>query len=292
MGLPFEIPYFIVLSMISSWLHLIVLAVVQGITEFLPISSSAHLVLVPQVLAVADQGLVLDIAAHVGTLGAVMVYFWRDVWRLIRGGLAITVAPWMVPQTPLRLNRSHATMVILATIPAVIVGAFSYHIIEAYARNLWIIAVASIGFGLLLAWADRRPVMDIFDPETKALTWRQTIVIGLAQCLAFIPGTSRSGITMTAARGLGLDRAGAARFSMWLSIPLILAALAKALWEQAQADALADVLSSGFVTVMVLSFVMGMLAIAGLMKWLQTRSFMPFVVYRVILGLTLIYISV
>lgn len=264
-------------------LQLLVLALVQGITEFLPISSSAHLVLVPAVSGWADQGLVMDVAVHVGTLLAVMIYFWRDVLGLV------SAVPGLVPgrNGPVREPDFHARMlraIILATVPIVIAGFFFVEMgWTDLLRRVDVIALASIGFGLLLYWADMhcpavRPL--------HQLSLREGLIIGLFQVLALIPGTSRSGITMTAGRLMGFSRTEAARFSMLLSIPTILAAgtlAAKDLIEAGvAADTRAALLAGG------MAFVAAILAIHGLMRWLTRQTMTPFVVYRVVLGLGLL----
>jgi len=276
-----------------SWLHVSIIALVQGITEFLPISSSAHLVLVPFFLGEKDQGIAIDIAAHVGTLGAVVIYYRYDVVKLFSVGLGFLRRPQkMVLWSRNDVQTHNLLMILVATLPAVIIGGLFYSVISVYARNVLVIAVASIFFGLLLAIADRFKVKKQFVPFERKVTFWDAIMIGFSQCLAFVPGTSRSGITMTAARFCGWDRAGAARFSMWLSIPLILAALAKSLWELSKEDSFGMLLRVDFVAVVVLSFLTGILAISLLMKWLKSRSFMPFVIYRVALGLVLLAIYV
>ncbi|PSQ94045.1 MAG: undecaprenyl-diphosphatase, partial [Proteobacteria bacterium SW_6_67_9] len=176
-------------------LQLVVLALVQGITEFLPVSSSAHLILVPVVTGWSDQGLAFDIAVHVGTLAAVVGYFRGDLVRLVRGGLAPLAGRSAGPDGRL------AWLVVLATIPVGLAGLAFKDVVETVLRTPHVIAWASIGFGVLLAVADR------YCPTTRdeaGLGWRGALMVGLFQALALIPGTSRSGITMTAGRFWGL----------------------------------------------------------------------------------------
>ncbi len=253
-------------------LQILVLAVVQGITEFLPISSSGHLILVPNLTGWPDQGLAIDVAAHLGTLLAVLVYFWRDVGRMTLGLVRLATG---------RLDAGGrlAGFLLLATIPALAVGFFVDRYVGDLLRDPRIVAWALIGFGVVLYLADRSG-MTIRRVEHLPLA--HALAIGLAQVLAFIPGTSRSGITMSAARLLGYERAEAARFSFLLSIPAISAAGLWKGWELFRAgdpEALeAAALTGGF------SAVAGFLAIAFLMAWLRRATFTVFVGYRILLG--------
>ncbi len=258
-------------------LHLLILALVQGITEFLPISSSGHLILawavfdaegLPGLAQTDAHRLVIDIAVHVGTLGAVCLYFWRDLsgaiagfFKLLSGGRG------PMPRLALAL--------IIGTLPVVVVGFLAKDLVAGSLRSIEIIAWTTFGFGLLLYFADR---IGLTVRRLEHITVVQALIIGLAQVLALVPGTSRSGITMTAARFLGYERQEAARFSLLLSIPTILGAgtlagldLAKAEDAQLTADAL---IAAG------LSFVMALIAIAAMMAWLKRFSFTPFVWYR------------
>ncbi len=195
-----------------DYLHVIVLALIQGITEFLPISSSGHLVLVPAFLGWEDQGLAFDVAVHVGTLLAVLAYFRQDLLRIISATVSTLAGGKASAESRLGWG------VILATIPVGIVGFLGKDWIEANLRSAVVVALATIGFGLLLWWADYR------SSRARSLTqlnWRDVAIIGAAQAVALIPGTSRSGITMTAGLMMGLDREAAARFSFLLSIPTI-----------------------------------------------------------------------
>jgi len=259
------------------FIHLAVLSVVQGITEFLPISSSAHLILVPALTGWPDQGPTIDIAVHVGTLCAVALYFRRDLAAMAQGVADIGLG-----------RRTQASTlafgIAIATIPIVVTGlmAVQFDLLDKV-RNVELIAWTTLGFGILLFLSDR------FGPRLRpmdSLGLRDALIIGLAQVLALIPGTSRSGITMTAARSLGFERADAARFSMLLSIPTILAAGLRAgldIYQAGDVDLGADaVLAAG------LAFVAALAAISLLMRWLAHAGFTPFVVYRILLGAALL----
>jgi undecaprenyl-diphosphatase len=260
-------------------LNIVVLAVIQGITEFLPVSSSGHLVLVPIFTDWPDQGLVMDVAVHVGTLLAVLLYFWRDIifmsmglWRFLRGR-----------KDP---GAKLAGLIVLATIPVVIAGyLISKHYPGAF-RSLTVIGWTTLGFGLLLFFADR---FGMTLRRTEHLRVSDALFIGLAQVLALVPGTSRSGVTMTVARLIGMERLDAARFSMLLSIPAILGAGALQtiqLIEQGDAQ-----LTNAALTAAGLAFVTALLSITILMAWLKRSSFTPFVIYRVLLGVGLLTIA-
>jgi undecaprenyl-diphosphatase len=259
--------------------HVVVLAVVQGITEFLPISSSAHLILVPQITGWTDQGLMIDVALHVGTLAAVMLYFRRETVGMVRGGFRLLTGDFSSGDARLALY------VIVATVPVVVAGFLLKGLIATDWRNALLIAMTTIGFGLLLWVADRggnKPKHE----STAALTLGHAVLIGLAQALALVPGVSRSGITMTAALFLGFRRDAAARFSLLLSIPTTAAAGILAgvdLWQSGNVALQLDAAVAAL-----LSFVAALAAIAGLMAWLRQSTFTPFVIYRLILGAVLL----
>uniref|UniRef100_UPI00260859F8 undecaprenyl-diphosphate phosphatase n=1 Tax=Sphingosinicella sp. TaxID=1917971 RepID=UPI00260859F8 len=196
-----------------SFLQLLIIAIVQGVSEFLPISSSGHLILIPKLTDFPDQGPMIDVAVHVGTLAAIIVYFWRDALGLVRGGLSnvgVVKAP---------AERKLFWWIVIGTIPAVVFGFFlkTGGYLEGF-RSTHLVAINLIVYGLLLWAADR------WGKQVKAyedLTLKDAVLVGLAQALALIPGTSRSGVTMTAARFLGFERAECARFSFLLGIPAI-----------------------------------------------------------------------
>lgn len=260
----------------SEWLHTLLLAIVQGLTEFLPISSSAHLILPSQLLGWEDQGLAFDVGVHVGTLTAVMIYFRREIRDL-------TLA-WCGSLAGRHTADSKlAWLVALATLPAVIAGFLLNDLISEHGRSILVIAATTLIFGVLLGWADsgRSERFKIRD-----LGLKDALLVGLAQAIALIPGTSRSGITITAALMLGYDRQTAARFSFLLSIPVILGAgLLKGL-ELAEAGSAAH-----WTPILVGALVAGASALACIhlfLKWLDRIGMKPFVVYRLLLGLVLL----
>lgn len=257
-------------------LQALVLAAVQGVTEFLPISSSGHLILVPYFLKWPDQGLAFDIATHVGTLLAILVYFRRDVRDLIVGFFTGQPRSGDGDYNP----RHLAWMIVLATVPAGIAGLLLKDWVETQARSALLVAGTTIVYGLLLGVADR---LGGHAKRLGEIGWQAALVIGMAQALAIIPGTSRSGITITAALLLGLTRPAAARFSFLLGIPVFSLAAAK--------QAL-DLLETGVTAAELVpmgiglagSAVVGYAVIAWLLKWLRSRSLNVFVVYRLLLG--------
>jgi undecaprenyl-diphosphatase len=269
-----------------SLLAILLLALVQGITEFLPISSSAHLILMRDFGAVigldtmganANAELVMDVSLHVGTLAAVMLYAWRDLWRMLTGVIQ-----------GLGGNRGEgwhlAWQLVLATIPVVLVGALAQDLITDKLRTIEVIAWTTVIFGIVLWLADRATTR-LALPQ---LGYSRAILVGAAQVLALVPGVSRSGICMTFGRFLGMNRVDAARFSLLLSIPTIIGAgtlagidLYKTEDAQLGIDALIGV---------GLSFSCAWLAILLMMRWLARATFLPFVLYRLALGALLLAI--
>ncbi len=256
--------------------QILVLAIVQGLTEFLPVSSSGHLILIPALTGWKDQGVVTDVMVHVGSLFAVLVYFWRDVLNLAHG--ARDVAGGRVTQ-----DSRMFTYIALATIPALVFGAvLKFSGVSGSIRGAEIVAFGAIFFGLLMY------VADVVGPRIKRMediTLGPAMIIGLAQAVALIPGTSRSGITMTAARFMGFERGEAARFSFLLGIPAISAAglfTALEAW-QAGGGVPVDALWAAFFT-----FFAALAAIALLMAVVRRTSFLVFVIYRIALGLLLL----
>ncbi len=257
--------------------HIILLAVVQGITEFLPISSSGHLVLAPALTGSPDQGLLVDVAVHIGTLAAVLIYFWRDVFAMLGGFVLLLTG---------RINAGArlALHIVLATIPVVAIGFyFKVSGIEEQLRSIEIIAWTTLGFGILLWIADK---IGMTINRLEHMRWGGALFIGLAQVLALIPGTSRSGITMTAARFMGYERSDAAQFSMLMSIPVILGAGLLAGIDLHQGGNIQ--LNKDVLLAVGLSFVTALIAISVLMNWLKRSTFTPFAIYRVLLGVAIL----
>lgn len=263
-----------------SFYYLVILALVQGITEFLPISSSAHLVLLPKITGHADQGLVLDVAVHLGTLFAVMLYFRRDIIDI---AAAYSVKLSDISQ-PVVAARRLGQMVFVGSIPVMIAGFLLHIALPEGIRSVSVIAFTTIFFGLLLGWADHTCRCD---RQLSDLKFKDAVIIGLGQMLALVPGTSRSGITMTAALFLGFTRTEAARFSLLLGIPAILGAGAIGAYDLVQSGNV--MLGLDAVIGMGLSFVTAYAAIALMMRWLSSSGFMPFVIYRMILGIALLF---
>jgi len=262
-----------------TWLNLIVLSVVQGIAEFLPISSSAHLIVTPCIADWPDQGLDMDIAMHVGTLGAVMIYFWRDMWQMLIGVGNLLM---------LRITPGGKTFlyIMLATPPVMIIGYIFKDDIGGSLRSIEIIGWTTLIFGILLFIADK---IGLTVRRVEHMNIPDALIIGISQAMALVPGTSRSGITMTAARILGYERGDAARFSMLLSIPTIIAAGTLAGIDIYEANE--PVLTTAAMYAAGLSFITALFAIAALMFWIKRSSFTPFVIYRLFLGAALLGIA-
>lgn len=257
----------------------VILSLVQAVTEFLPISSSGHLILVPRLLGWPDQGLAFDIATNTGTLLAVLLFFRRDLFDLA-GGLFTGRIPPGADFAP----RPMAWRIALATVPVGICGLLLKPAIETYARDPRLIAGTAIGFGLLLGVADRRGAQERVIGE---LSWRDALLIGGAQALALAPGTSRSGVTLTAALLLGFTRPAAARFAFLLAIPVGVLAAGLSLKDVLQGELAGGQLLAMAIGVAV-SAAAGYLVIGWLLGWLRSRSVMVFVVYRLLLGLSIL----
>ncbi len=265
-------------------IHAIVLGLVQGFSEFLPISSSGHLLLVPWLFGWEDftgpngdsVKKTFDVALHLGTFVAVLGYFWRDIVVYVREGTRLVFSR----QRPVTVEGRLAWLFVLATLPAAAVGAVFEDVIDSTLGTPLIIAFSLIFFGLLLGWADRLAGSRNLE-EFKA---PDALKVGLAQTLALNPGTSRSGITITAGRWLGFNRDAAARISFIMSLPVIAGAVvvkSAGLFTGEVDSDLFIPMAVGVVT----SGVSGWIAVWGTLKWIRTRSFMPFVIYRVGLGI-------
>ena len=256
------------------------LGLLQGLTEFLPISSSAHLILLPALVGWPDQGLAFDVAVHVGTLAAVLAYFRRELSRMVRSCLRALRTG--VPDADARL----AGLIALGTVPVVLVGLLldglgSLDVTGSAAlfRGATVIASTTAGFALLLWWADRKGSRT---RDEFSLNWRDALLVGAAQVLALIPGTSRSGITITAALALGFERKAAARYSFLLSIPVIAAAGLRSGAAALEASEATDwaALSLGAAV----SAVSAWLTVHLFLKLMERIGLLPFVVYRLVLG--------
>ncbi|SHE81724.1 Undecaprenyl-diphosphatase [Microbulbifer donghaiensis] len=257
--------------------QIVILALIQGLTEFLPISSSAHLILPKEVLGWPDQGLAFDVAVHFGSLLAVVLYFRSEIWALLRDGLGGLVNGRFSDEGRL------AWLIVLATIPAGLAGLFFKEFIETHLRSAAVIAATTIGFGILLWWADVRGARK----QTLAqLNWKKALMIGAAQALALIPGTSRSGITMTAGLMLGMEREAAARFSFLMSIPVIALSAMLLTFDLLSLETVPwrDILLGT-----VLSFVSAYLCIHFFLQFISRIGMAPFAIYRLLLGAALIW---
>jgi undecaprenyl-diphosphatase len=255
-----------------SLIQIIVLALIQGITEFLPISSSGHLILAPVIMGWKDQGVVTDMVTNLGSWTAVVIYFWRDVLGMFRG-LGDAVRRRTTYNSTLMFN------VLIATIPILVIGLLlKITHLDQYIRSVWLVAINAIVFGFILYFAD---TFGLMKRGVNDINWKSSLIMGVAQAFALSPGTSRSGVTMSAARGLGLTRPEAARFSFLMSIPANGAASALVIGDALKSGLpiTADVMMTGALT-----FFISLGTIAFLMRMLRTMSFLPFVVYRVLLG--------
>jgi undecaprenyl-diphosphatase len=255
-----------------TYLQAVVLGVVQGLTEFLPVSSSGHLILVPHVLGWPDQGLAFDAVMHLGTLGALLAYFRRELAAMLSG----------------ELSRRLALVLGVATLPGVLGGVLFAKLIETRLRSTLVIALSTAVWAVVMWLADRRtvePSRAARDPLER-VGWGQGLAIGCAQALALVPGTSRSGITITAALFGGLDRATAARFSFLLGIPITAGAGGLKLLHLLKGG-LPAADAGPLVAALVAAFVSGWFAVWFLVGYLRTRSLTPFVVYRLLLALAI-----
>lgn len=255
-----------------EFLHIVVLALIQGITEFLPISSSAHLILPKELLGWPDQGLDFDVAVHVGTLAAVIIYFREDIWRLIRA--------WFISLAERRQSEDSRLgwYIIVGTIPAGLAALAFADIIETHFRSATVIMITTVVFGLYLGWTDKRGSKS---RDLAQMTLAMALLIGIAQAFALVPGTSRSGITIAAALALGMRREAAARFSFLLSIPII---VLSGLYEGAGLLGEPDIAWGDMALGALLSGVSAYLCIHFFLSFIQRIGMMPFVIYRLLLG--------
>ena len=259
-------------------MQIILLSLLQGVTEFLPVSSSGHLILFSKFTEFADQGLAMDIALHIGSIIAVIIYFASTLWKIIKG-------VWQCKFMPNFKNEGCQLfyLLIVATLPIVFAGAALKYYGTDWLRNTKLIGWNILVYGILLWVVD---CLAITVRKINNLEVKDALLIGLAQCLALLPGTSRSGATITMARFLGMERREAATFSMLLAIPAILAAgiiSGYQLWTNGDMAQITEALNAvGY------SFIFSMLAIYFLMQWLKKWSFLPFALYRIALGLILL----
>ncbi|MEO8028428.1 MAG: undecaprenyl-diphosphate phosphatase [Bryobacteraceae bacterium] len=268
-----------------SMLQVVVLAILQGITEFLPISSSAHLALTPWLFGWPDQGLAFDIALHFGTLLAVIIYFFRDWLQIIGQGLGMSIG--FDPE--LKRNRNLLWLLAGASIPVGIAGLLLKHQAEEVWRHQpYLIGGMLVGVGLLMALGERtgRKIRDL-----SHLAGIDAAAIGIAQALAVVPGTSRSGITITAGLFRDFDRYAAARFSFLLSTPAIAAAALKDVWDLTKHGGLAPELRTPFAVGILVSALTGCLVIGVFLRFLRRGSLNGFIAYRVIFGILVIALA-
>ncbi len=268
-----------------SLLHVVILAIVQGATEFLPVSSSAHLALAPWLLKWPDQGQVFDIALHVGTLLAVLIYFFRDWLQIVLQAFGFKYRH----NRDLARNPGLFWYLVIGSIPVAIAGVLFGKQSEEEWRNPFVIGGMLIGVGLLMGLADRigRKVRDI-----SHIGLPDAFTIGLAQALAIVPGTSRSGITITAALFRDIDRSAAARFSFLLSTPAIFGAAAKALWDLKKHGGIPHDMVTPFILGVAVSAVTGAIVISWFMRFLRSGSLKVFVYYRIIFGIIVIALAI
>ena len=252
----FELQYFLI-------------GIIQGVTEFLPISSSGHLVLFAQLTNLEDQGLFTDIAVHFGTLFAVIIYLRKDIYYFLTNIFQFKI-----------FEDQIIFKIILATLPAIILGYFIYDYVSLYFRSIQLIALSSIIFAIILFIADK---VNIESKSWNKITYFEALIVGLFQVLAFIPGASRAGVTITGARFLGYDRFNSARFSMILSIPVILASMTLSLIKVFEEDFVEVNFYQPFFASIV-AFVTALLSILFLMRFIRQFDFNIFVIYRVLLG--------
>ena len=259
----FELQYFLI-------------GLIQGVTEFLPISSSGHLVLFAELAKWEDQGLFTDIAVHFGTLFAVIFYMRAEIKFLISNILSMQI-----------LEDKIVFKIIVATIPAIIVGFFIYDLINIFFRNIEVMAISSIVFALILFIADKAKIDE--KKNWRNISFKESFLIGLWQVLAFIPGASRAGVTITGARFLNFNRSDATKFSMLLSIPIILASLSMSLLDYYIEDKpILNFYPSLFATF--IAFITALISITVMMKLIKVTNFNIFIIYRIFLGILILFI--
>jgi undecaprenyl-diphosphatase len=262
----------------------VLLAVIQGLTEFLPISSSAHLALAPWLLGWKDQGLAFDIALHFGTLLGVLIYFAKDWVRMMQMAFGLGQEAAGEEAMP----RHLLWMLAVSTVPVGIAGLLLKDAAETVFRTPWVIGTMLIAVGLLMGWAERTAR---FRRQVSDITWADALAIGAAQALAVVPGTSRSGITLVAGLWRGLDRASAARFSFLLGTPAIAAAAADAFLDLYRAGGIPAGERAVFFTSMAVSALTGCAVIGWFLRFLRHRTLQFFVAYRVVFGILILALA-
>jgi undecaprenyl-diphosphatase len=260
---------------VTDLLKAVVLGVIQGLTEFLPISSSAHLRIFPELFGWGDPGAAFTAVVQIGTELAVLIYFWRDIWRIASTWLKSLVRPEYRGQLDARMGW----FIILGSVPIVILGIALKDTIETEFRSLWIIGTMLIVMGIVLGIADK---VGSTEKTLKQLTLRDAIFMGLAQALALIPGVSRSGATLSMGRFLGYDRETATRYAFLLAIPAVIGAGVFQLKDIPNGENLYG--WGPTIVATIVSFIVGYAAIAWLLRYVTTHSYTPFVIYRIALG--------
>ena len=257
-----------------SWLEAVVLGVIQGLTEFLPVSSSAHLAIYPQLVGANDPGASFTAVTQIGTELAVIAFFWRDIWRISSAWLRSLIRP----QLRGTLDARMGWYVIVGTIPIAIAGVVLEHVIQTTFRNLWLIAINLIVFGLILGLADR---MGRKDRPLEQLNMPDAVYYGLAQMLALMPGVSRSGSTLSLGLFRGYTREAATRYAFLLAIPAV---VASGLFQIPDISSSAEPGMPKTVLAAAVAFVVGYFVIGWLLRYIRTHSYAFFVWYRLIVG--------
>lgn len=260
-----------------GWLEAIVLGITQGLTEFLPISSTAHLLILSQLFGWSDPGAAYSAVVQIGTEVAVLIYFRREIGEIV-GTWARSLGDASLRRDP---RARMGWLIIIGTIPVAVLGILFKDQIETIARNLYLVAAMLIIFGIVLALADS---LGARRKTEQQITVRDGFVYGLAQALALIPGVSRSGATISAGLAMGYTRAAAARYAFLLAVPAV---LASGLFEARKIGS-STVAWGPTILSTLIAFVVGYLVIAWLLKWLMTRSYLPFVIYRIVVGLVVL----
>ncbi len=264
--------------------HAVVLGIIQALTEFIPVSSTAHLVLIPWLLGWNDGGLFFDVALHAGTLAAVILYFFRDWIQIIGEGFGLNIGG----DPDITQNRKLLWLLAVASIPIGIVGYLFDKQADTVWRQPYVIGTMLIVVGIVMWMAKRRRVGG---KSMSTIQWGDGIVVGLAQAVAVIPGTSRSGATITAGLFRDMNRETAARFSFLLSTPAIAAAVAKKFWDIHKAGGIPADMKLPMAVGIVVSAVLGAIVIAFFLRYLRRDTLMPFVYYRIVFGIIVIALA-